>query len=85
MEILSALDPKVIVEGGAVVVALFALRYMGQANQTIEASNKLYFNHTNDVITKVADAITQQAVTNQKLADVVDNNTKVIDKHFSSK
>lgn len=68
MELLSALtkiDPTIIIQGG-LTLAVIGLIWL---NAT---SNKRYFNHTNDVIVKNNDAITRQAVSNEKLSNSID-------------
>jgi len=59
------LDPQILIQGG-LIVAVVGLLWLNSS------SNKLYFNHTNDVIEKNSKAITFQAVTNQKLSDSID-------------
>lgn len=68
MEFLSSLinlDPQVLIQGG-LIVAVIGLLWLNSS------SNKLYFNHTNEVIDRNSEAITSHAVTNQKLSDSID-------------
>jgi len=69
MDILSFitnLNPEVVIQGG-LSLAVIGLIWL---NAT---SNKRYFNHTSDVISHNSKVIVEQAKTNQKLSDSIDN------------
>ena len=73
MDFLSNLQPEVIIQGGLTLTVLGLIWFLRYLANVIEGSNKRFFNHTNDVIIKNTEVITQQAVSNEKLSNSLDN------------
>lgn len=67
----SNLDSQTIIFGGLTLGLLYALYILWK-------SNKLFFNHTNDTIRETSRALMETARSNQRLADVIESNSKTI-------
>jgi len=73
LSLLTQLKPEVIIQGGLTLTVLGLIWFLRYLANIINESNKRYFNHTNDVISHNSKVIVEQAKTNQKLSDSIDN------------
>ena len=83
MDFLTNLKPEIIIQGGAVVIALALVGLVGVMAKNYFDMAKRYYNHTGDVIDrntdawkKNANAQTKHAVAIQRLTDVIDKKIK---------
>lgn len=90
MEIFNALtklDSTSIIFGGLTLIALATVVVLSRViNHIINKhaeTDKLYFNHTNDVIKANTNSQLISSVVNQKLVDAIDHNSQIIEKYHS--